>query len=129
MAGAIVHLIFGLISAGIVYYNFRRLQYSAAVFIGNFLHDIFIMVYAPFLLGTLNPMEIIQSGLFFHRDVIFNVLWMIFQTTFVVMFLFFQKYIRKKEFKDFEYNLGFLLIGIITHAALDMMIQETGIWL
>jgi len=128
MAGIIIHFIFGSISAAIVYYNFRKLQYSSAIFIGNFLHDIFVVTYIPLILKTLNPMVILTSSLFYHRDVVFNVLWMIIQTIFVLLFLFFQKYIRKKEFKEFEYNIGFMLLGIITHAVLDMMIQESGIW-
>jgi hypothetical protein len=53
---------------------------------------------------------------------------MIFQTIFVLIFLFFQKYLKKKEFRDLEYNIGFLLIGIITHAAIDIIVQESGIW-
>jgi hypothetical protein len=129
MAGALVHITYGIISATIVYYKFRKLQYSVAIFIGNLLHDIFIMAYAPFLLGTLNPFEIIGSSLWLHRDPVFNVLWMATQTIFIGAFLFFQKYVRKKEFKDLEYNVGFLLLGIITHAVIDMMFQETGIWI
>jgi uncharacterized membrane protein len=128
MGGIIEHLIFALISSAIVYYNFKKLQYSVAIFVGNFLHDVFIMAYAPFLLKTINPMEIIGTSLWLHRDPVFNVLWMIFQAIFIGMFLFFQKYIRKKEFKELEYNMGFLLLGIITHAVIDMMIVETGIW-
>jgi len=129
MAGIIIHLIFGVISAIIVYQNFRKLQYSAAILIGNFLHDIFIIAYAPLLLRTFSPMALINSSYFAHRDIVFNSLWMIIQTIFVLFFLLFQKYIRKKEFKDFEYNIGLLLLGIITHATVDMMIQETGIWI
>jgi hypothetical protein len=128
MGGIIHHLIFGLISAAIVYYNFKKPQYSAAIFIGNFLHDIFIIPPIIILLKTFDPMEIIQSSYFYHRNTAFNVLWMIFQTIFVLIFLFFQKYLKKKEFRDLEYNIGFLLIGIITHAAIDIIVQESGIW-
>lgn len=129
MGGILIHTIFGLLSSVIVYHFFKKFQYSAAIFIGNFLQDVFIIAYAPFFLKTLDPMKIITSSYFLHRHHIFNVLWMIFQTIFVVTFLFFQKKVRKKEFRDFEYNLGFLLLGIITHAVLDLMIHETGIWI
>jgi len=129
MAGIIYHLIAGIILAVIVFYKFRKWDYSAAVFIGNFLHDIFAATYIPFLIKTFNPMQIIYSSYFAHRDTVFNVIWLVIQSMFVLVFLFFQKYVRKKEFKEFEYNVGFLLLGIIVHAIMDLTIQEQGIWI
>lgn len=129
MTGLLFHLIAGSISAAIVYRKFKKPQYSAAIFIGNFLHDVFVVAYIPFLIGTLNPTKILSSPYFYHRDTYFNLLWMVIQSIFVITFLFFQKYIRKKEFKEFEYNVGFLLLGIVTHAMMDIAIQETGIWI
>ena len=129
MAGLIYHLIFGIILAAIVYYKFKNLQYSTSIFIGNLLHYIFIFAYAPFLLKSFNPTEILYSSYFTHRDIIFNFIWMATQIIFISIFLFFQRYVRKKKFKDLEYNLGFVLLGIIIHAILDFMIQETGIWI
>ncbi|MEM5878910.1 MAG: hypothetical protein QXU74_00230 [Candidatus Aenigmatarchaeota archaeon] len=127
MGGILHHLVFGSVSALIVYRNFKRWQYSAAIFIGNFLHDIFIVPFISILLKTFDPMKIISSSYWFHRDTSFLILWMSFQTIFVVFFLFFQKYLRKKEFKDLEYNIGFLLMGILTHAFIDIIVQEQGI--
>ena len=129
MAGALIHISIGILSAVIVWYKFKNSHYAISIFIGNLLHDIFIMAYAPFILHTLNPMEIIGTHLWFHRDFVFNILWITIQILFIGLFLFFQKYIRKKEFKELEYNMGFLLVGMITHALLDMFVEESGIWI
>lgn len=127
MGGVIHHLVFGFVSALIVYHNFKNWQYSVAIFIGNFLHDIFILPFIIISLKTFNPIEIFSSSYWFHRDTSFLLLWMFFQTIFVVLFLFFQKHLRKKEFRDLEYNTGFLLMGILTHAFIDIIIREQGV--
>ncbi|MEM5801896.1 MAG: hypothetical protein QXQ18_00720 [Candidatus Aenigmatarchaeota archaeon] len=127
MGGLLHHLAAGLISAALVYWYFRHRDFAISIFIGNFLHDIFIFAYAPIFLGTLDITKIVKSAFFFNRDPIFLILWMGIQSIFVALFLFFQKFLRKKEFREFEYNVGFLLLGIITHMTMDIFIQEQGI--
>ncbi|MEM5836284.1 MAG: hypothetical protein QXR09_02000 [Candidatus Aenigmatarchaeota archaeon] len=97
MGGLLHHLVFGSISALIVYRNFKKWQYSVAIFIGNFLHNIFILPFILVILKTLDLTKIISSSYWLHRDTSFLILWMFFQTIFVASFLFFQNTLKEKS--------------------------------
>jgi len=128
MAGLVPHVLVGLILAFLVYWKFRHRDFSIAIFTGNLLHDIFGFTYIPFVIGTLDPYKIIESAMFSNRDSVFLLLWLLIQSIFILFFIFFRKLLRKKEYKELEYNIAFLLLGIIIHTIMDIFIIEQGIF-
>lgn len=130
MGGLIHHLLAGAASLILVYLFTKRKDYSTAIFIGNLLPDFVGAGYAALSIISLNPITILhsQSWLSFQRDLFTISFWMILQTVFIGAYLFYHVYIRKKVLhNEFEANIGFLLIGFVTHMLMDLLIIEKGI--
>lgn len=131
MGGIFHHFVAAFISALIVYFIFRRKDYPAAIFIGNFLPDLIGAGYASLMTMTINPAIVLKSVAWFSIDKTYvtQSFWIFFQAIFILSFLFFHIYVKKrKPHKDLEANLALLLLGFITHMLMDMLIIEQGIW-
>lgn len=130
MGGLIHHLLVGVASLIFVYLFTKRKDYSASIFIGNLLPDFIGAFFAAVIIQSLNPSTILHSEawLSFDKTIATVSFWMIIQVIFIAAYLFYHVYLRKKTLhKEFEANLGFLLIGFTTHMAMDLFIIESGI--
>lgn len=130
MGGLIHHLLVGAASLILVYLFTKRKDYSSAIFIGNLLPDFVGAGYAAIAIMSFNPVTILhsQAWLSFDKNIAVISFWMILQVIFVVAYLFYHVYIKKKVIhNEFEANIGFLLIGFVTHMIMDFMIIEKGI--
>ena len=131
MAGLLVHGAVGILFGLIVYFIFKRRDYPIAVFIGNLLPDLIGVGYASLMTMSLNPYVVLTSAAWFSidKDYVTQSFWIFFQAIFIVSFLFFHVYVKKKkQHKELEGNLALLLFGFITHMMMDMLIIEHGIW-
>jgi hypothetical protein len=118
MGGLLHHLSVAVISLLLVYISTKRKDYSLSIFIGNFLPDLIGAVYAAVMIRSLNPVAILHSEPWFsfEKDHVILSFWTLSQTIFISAYLLYHVYIKKKVLhKEFEANLGFLLIGFITH--------------
>jgi len=130
MGGLIHHFLAGAASLILVYLFTKRKDYSVAIFIGNFLPDFVGAGYAALAIASLNPITILHSQPWFsfQRNLFTISFWMILQTVFIGAYLFYHVYIRKKTLhNEFEANIGFLLIGFLTHMLMDLLVIEKGI--
>src|SRR3989338_3164371 len=129
MGGLIHHLLAGAISLIFVYLFTKRKDYSSAIFIGNLLPDFVGAGYAAIAIMSFNPITILHSQPWFsfQKSQFIISFWMILQVVFVGIYLFYHVYLRKKTLhKEFEANIGFLLIGFVTHMIMDFLIIEKG---
>jgi len=132
MAGALIHIFIGLLSAVIVHFIHFKKEFSFAVFIGNLLPDALKFGISAIVQGSILIFRV-------EHDSTYNVLasitgnfnyWfttLIFVAA-VCAFLYHHKYIKKKTMKEINKLYGFLLIGILIHLAIDFLVQEKGIW-
>lgn len=130
MGGLIHHLLAGAASLILVYIFTKRKDYSTAIFIGNLLPDFVGAGYAALSIMSFNPTVILHSQPWFsfQKDQFTLFFWMILQVLAVGSYLFYHVYIRKKTLHhEFEANVGFLLIGFVTHMLMDLLIIEKGI--
>lgn len=131
MGGIIHHLVAGIISGLIVYFIFKKKEYSIAIFTGNFLPDLVGAAYAAVMIRSISPATILHSAPWFSFDKSYIVqsFWIFTEVIFISLYLFFHVYLKKKRpHHEFEANLGFLLLGFVTHMMMDILIIEKGIW-
>jgi hypothetical protein len=131
MGGILHHLAAGIISAVIVWFIFKRKDYPISIFIGNFLPDIIGAGYASLMIRSINPAVVLKSAAWFSidKDYVTQSFWIFFQAIFIVAYLFFHVYVKKKRpHKEIEGNLALMLFGFLTHMMMDMLIIEQGIW-
>lgn len=130
MGGLIHHLLAGAASLILVYLFTKRKDYSTAIFIGNFLPDFVGAGYASLAIMSFNPVTILHSQpwISFQKNLFIIFFWMVLQTVFIGAYLFYHVYVRKKILhNELEANIGFLLIGFVTHMLMDLLIMEKGI--
>ncbi len=130
MGGLLHHLLAGAAALIFVYLFTRRKDYSSAIFIGNLLPDFVGAGYAAIAIMSLNPVTILhsQAWLSFDKSIAVISFWMILQVIFVIAYLFYHVYVRKKILhQELEANIGFLLIGFVIHMLMDFLIIEKGI--
>ena len=130
MGGIVHHFLAGAASLILVYLFTKRKDYSVAIFIGNFLPDFVGAGYAALSIMSFNPLTILHSQpwLSLQKNLFIISFWMILQTVFIGAYLFYHVHIRKKVVhNEFEANIGFLLIGFLTHMMMDLLIIEEGV--
>lgn len=131
MGGLLHHLAAGIILGLIVFFIFKRKDYPISIFIGNFLPDLVGAGYASLMTMSINPAIVLRSAawLSIDKNYVTQSFWIFFQAIFIVSFLFFHVYVKKKKpHRELEGNLALLLFGFITHIVMDMIIIEHGIW-
>ena len=123
MPGALIHITVGLISALIVHKFHQKLEFSLAIFLGNLLPDVLKILSLAMYHNTFNLSFLIQSNyhLFTHKLVNgFNFTFMFFLFWIVLGWLLYHfHFVRKKKFTEWEEFVIFLLVGYVTHLALD----------
>jgi len=131
MAGLLVHTAVGVIFGLIVYFIFKRKDYPIAIFTGNLLPDLIGVGYACLMTMSLNPYVVLTSAAWISidKDYVVQSFWIFLEATFIMLYLFFHVYVKKrKPHHELEGNLALLLFGFITHMMMDMIILEHGIW-
>jgi hypothetical protein len=130
MAGLLIHLIAAVISAVIAYFIFKKRDYIAAIFIGNFIPDIIAFGYASIMSWSLNPYTVLQSPAWtLDNFYVTQSFWIFFQALFITSFLLFHVYVKKKKPNyEMEGILALFLFGFLIHMMMDMFILEHGIW-
>ena len=132
MPGAIPHIVAGLLSAAIVHKKHMRLEFSAAIFLGNLLPDAITFGISALVQGTIRIFKIQQDGLFHGLvSTAYNPAnW--FSLGFFILllgaFLYHYHVIKKKKLWEYEELYVFLLLGILTHLIMDAFIIETSPW-
>lgn len=130
MGGLIHHLLAGAVSLIFVYLFTKRKDYSLAIFIGNLLPDFVGAGYAAVAIQSFNPLAILSSQpwVSFQKEQFILFAWMVLQVLAVGSYLLYHVYIKKRvPHREFEANLGLLLIGFVTHMLMDLLIIEGGI--
>ena len=131
MAGLLVHAAIGVLFGFIVYFIFKRKDFSIAIFIGNLLPEFIGAGYASLMTMSINPAIVLKSvaWLSIDKDYVTQYFWIFLEATFIMLYLFFHVYVKKrKPHHELEGNLALLLFGFITHMVMDMIILEHGIW-
>jgi len=134
MGGALTHLSIGLISALGVFYLFKfQSMHAIGIFIGNAVPDILKFGIAGLSQGTLNPAAIQHDALFRGLSVLTssytNWVGITLFAIFGVFALYHYHYLKKNEMEDYAWLYIFLLLGIITHLVVDVLVQESSIWI
>ncbi len=133
MAGALVHIAAGLISAAVVHLKHFRLEYSLAIFIGNLLPDAIKFGISAFLQGTLRAFSIKQDNAYHILSAVTSNPQNWFTAGFFVIttmwLLYHYHVIKKKGLWEYDELYIFLLTGAITHLILDVFVIEKGVWL
>jgi len=130
MGGIIHHFAAGIISALIVYWIFKRKDYSLAIFIGNFLPDVVGAAYTSLMTMSIDPRVFLNSPVWVSLNKAYVTIsfWIFLEAIFISAYLFFHVYIKKrKPHRELEGNLALLLFGFITHMMMDILIAEQGI--
>jgi hypothetical protein len=132
MAGGLVHIVVGLLSALIVHLIHFKWEYSLVLFIGNLLPDALRQLLTALKQGTVNIFDVETDGFYrfiqnFTSDVTnwFSIGFFILS---VLLFLYHFHYINKKKVEEYAELYGYLLLGVLTHLVMDILIIEKGIW-
>ena len=132
MAGAIPHIVIGLISAIAIHFMHFRYEFSMAVFLGNLLPDAIKFGVSTIVQGTFLFFKIEQDALYWAMAEVTSSFgyWitMLVFTIALTSVLWDHKYVKKREMKEINEIWGFLVIGIITHLIMDTFILE-GNWI
>ena len=134
MAGGLVHIAVGLLSALIVHLRHFKWEYSYAIFIGNLLPDALKFGLTALKQGTLYLFDVNKSDGFYKVLSSSTSDWgnwfsLGFFVLAVLLFLFHYHYIKKKTFDEYSELYVFLLIGVLTHLVLDILVIESGVWM
>ncbi len=132
MAGAIVHIAVGLLTAALLQY-YSRTEFAIAIFIGNLLPDALKFGVAAIAQGTIAIFQIEHDVLYQALgEVTSSVSYWIIMLVFVIAAAF-QLYhhgvIREKEMEEIDEVFGYLILGILIHLAIDVFIHEGGPWI
>lgn len=132
MAGALLHLVAGLICAVIVHRKHLKLEFSNAIFIGNLLPDVVKFGVSSIFYNTLDTEFLVRTPIFsFIGPITNNINTWIILSVFILAFTFFlyhYHFIKKKKMREYSELVIFLLIGIIVHIIFDFIFSETGVW-
>lgn len=140
MPGALIHIAAGVISALIVHKLHQKLEFSLSIFLGNLLPDVLKISYLAMYHNTLDIYYLIQSNYYHFTHYLVN------GVNFTLMFFLFWvvlgwllyhfHFVRKTKFKEWEEFIIFLLIGYVTHLAMDsfewifyLYLPQIPIWL
>ena len=131
MPGVIVHIGAGLISAIIVYFIMRQLEFSLAVFIGNLLPDVLKMIYLAIYYNTTDLKILASSVLHLPTHIVVNS-WefiILLFTFFLALgwLLYHYHWIKKKKLIEWDELVLYLAIGYIIHIIMDATIPRIGI--
>ena len=132
MAGAIPHILAGLILAIIVHLIHFKLEYSLSAFIGSLLPDAIKFGLSAIVQATWNIFGIKQDAFFMTLHEISsspaNWLSLGFFIFALSVFLYHFHVIKKKTMEEYDELYVFLLIGVGLHLIMDVFIQEKGPW-
>jgi hypothetical protein len=131
MPGLILHVVAGLATAAVVYFLFRRRDFSVSAFSGNLLPDIIGALYAAIIIGSINPAVVLHSDPWFsfEKSTAIQAAWVTFQAIFVVAFWIFHTKVRKRKLHyEREGNIAMLLLGYMIHIVMDIYIIEQGVF-
>ncbi|HLC33291.1 MAG TPA: hypothetical protein VJJ82_05680 [Candidatus Nanoarchaeia archaeon] len=132
MPGILFHIAAAVISLLVVHFIHFKLEYSLAVFIGNFLPDALKFGISGIYQGTLSIYHIRQDYFYFYLDDLSGQITHWLSAGFFVFGLLLLLYhfhcVKKKSMEEYDELYVFLLIGIVTHLVMDALIIEQGIW-
>lgn len=132
MAGALVHILAGLILAIIIHLIHFKLEYSLSAFIGSLLPDAIKFGISAIVQGTWNIFGVAKNSFFITLHEISsnpaNWLSLGFFIFALCVFLYHFHVIKKKTMEEYDELYVFLLIGVALHLILDVFIQEKGPW-
>ncbi len=133
MAGGLIHIGVGLLSALIVHLRHFKWEYSYAIFIGNLLPDALKFGLTALKQGTMYLFDVDKGdGLYKTLSLITSDWTNWFSLGFFVfvllLFLYHYHIVKKKTFEEYEELYVFLLVGILTHLVLDILVIEQGVW-
>jgi hypothetical protein len=132
MAGGVIHILFGMLSAIIIYTFHFKLEFSVMIFIGNLLPDAIKFGLSAIKQGTSNIFTVQKDSFYTALSMTTSdpSSWLVF--TFFILavctFLYHYHYIKRKNFEEYKELVVILLIGILTHLVLDVLFIENGIW-
>lgn len=133
MPGVLIHSLAALISMLIVHLRHFKLEYSLAIFLGNFTPDVIKFGLSAIKQGTLYIFKVKHDNFYWslanitsHPANWFALGFFIIGLT-VLLYHF--HYIKKKTMKEYDELYIFFLVGILTHLILDVLIIEKGPWI
>jgi len=133
MAGALTHILAGLLLAIIIHLIHFRLEFSLAAFLGNLLPDAIKFGISGILYLTVNLSTIIKTGIYpVLQDIsasYVNWLAMGFFILVLLAFLYHFHVIKKKTMKEYDELYAFLIMGVALHLILDYFVQEVSPWI
>jgi len=133
MAGVWTHTLIALLCSFIVYKLHYELEFSLAVFVGNFIPDALKFGFSAIKQGTFNVVYVVKDSFYHQLSVVGSnpANWMMLGLfVFGLTALLYHYHVIKKK-KMFEYDelYVFLVIGIIVHLIMDVFIIESGPWI
>ena len=133
MAGGLVHIGVGLLSAVIVHLRHFKWEYSYAIFIGNLLPDALKFGLTALKQGTMYVFDVDKGDGFYKALSSSTSDWgnwfsLGFFVLAVLLFLFHYHVIKKKTFEEYSELYVFFLVGVLTHLVLDILVIESGVW-
>ncbi|MFZ3149336.1 MAG: hypothetical protein WA137_09865 [Methanothrix sp.] len=133
MAGALVHLLAGIICLAIIHIIHFKWEYSLAAFVGNFAPDVIkfgVSAVAQSTMDIINirqdPLYLYLSGVTSNTENWFTLGFFVFGAT---LLLYHFHHIKKKKMEEYDELYAFLLFGIIVHLIMDVLIIEKGPWI
>jgi hypothetical protein len=133
MAGALTHLLAGIICMAIIHIIHFKWEYSLAAFVGNFVPDVITLGVSAVAQSTMDIFNLRQDPLYFYLHGVtsnmenwFALGFFIFGAT---LLLYHFHHIKKKKMEEYDELYAFLLLGIIVHLILDVLIIEKSQWI